>query len=256
MPDFVVMIPARYASTRLPGKPLLPLAGKPMLAHVHARALASGARAVYVATDDARIARACETFGARALMTAGHHRCGTERLAQACRLLALDADCIVVNVQGDEPLIPTPLIGQVAALLARQSQAQMATLCCPIESREDIFNPSVVKVVFSKDGLALYFSRAPIPWDRDSFADGQSSARLGPHYRHLGIYAYRAGFLARYAALEAGPQERCESLEQLRALHHGFGIAVEIACEAPGPGIDTEADLQHIRQLLEQSDNP
>ncbi len=251
MPEFVVMIPARYASTRLPGKALLPLAGRPMLELVYEKAVASGARAVYVATDDRRIASACEDFDARAVMTAASHTCGTERLEEACRILDMDPDCIVVNVQGDEPLIPPQLIRQVAHLLAGRPEAQMATLCYPIGQIDEVFDPNVVKVVFNKAGQALYFSRAPIPWHRQSFTEGPAAAHLGYHYRHIGIYAYRAGFLSHYVAMSDSPLEQSEMLEQLRALHHGEQILVEVAAEAPGPGIDTENDLLKVRQLLE-----
>ncbi len=251
MTDFVVMIPARYASTRLPGKPLIRLAGKPMLAHVHEKALASGAAAVYVATDDIRISQACECFGARVIMTSDTHSCGTERLEEACRKLHLEPTCIVVNVQGDEPLMPPQLIRQVAAMLARQPEIQMATLCHSIEHIDDVLNPNVVKVVFNKTGQALSFSRAPIPWQRESFGRDNASACPGKHYRHIGIYAYRAGFLSRYVSLAPGPEEQAEALEQLRALHHGIAIAVEVACEAPAAGIDTEDDLMRMRRVLE-----
>jgi len=159
-------------------------------------------------------------------------------------------------VQGDEPLMPPQLIRQVAALLANLPQTQIATLCDSITQIDDVFNPNVVKVVFNKAGQALYFSRAPIPWQRQSFGDDPAAACLGAHYRHIGIYAYRAGFLSRYVALAKGPEEQAEALEQLRALHHGITIAVEVACEAPGPGIDTEDDLAQVRQVLEMRARP
>jgi 3-deoxy-manno-octulosonate cytidylyltransferase (CMP-KDO synthetase) len=254
VPSFVVIIPARYASTRLPGKVLLPLAGKPIVQRVYEQALASGAQAVVIATDDARISQACEAFGAQVVMTADTHSCGTERLEEACRVLDLDPESIVVNVQGDEPLMPPQLIRQAATLLAARPESQMATLCHPLDEIHDVFNPNVVKVVFNRAGQAMYFSRAPIPWQRQGFDLDKNTARAGLHYRHIGIYAYRAGFLSQYVAMEPGPEEQAESLEQLRALHHGVEILVSIACETPGPGIDTEGDLEKARRLLEGRD--
>ena len=203
VPSFVVIIPARYASTRLPGKMLLPLAGKPMLQRVYEQALASGAQAVVIATDDERISQTCEGFGAQVVMTADTHSCGTERLEEACRILKLGPQCVVVNVQGDEPLMPPQLIRQTATLLDTHPGSQMATLCHPLDEIHDVFNPNVVKVVFNRAGQAMYFSRAPIPWQRQGFDLDKNS----PHARIsiTGIselYAYRAGFLSQYVTME------------------------------------------------------
>ncbi len=250
MAEFSVLIPARFASTRLPGKPLLLLDGKPMIQHVYDRACASGAKSVYVATDDQQIRQACHEFGAEVVMTASSHTCGTERLAEACRYLQLAQETIVVNVQGDEPLIPPAIIGQVATLLMQDPGAQMATLSHPITAIEDIFNPNIVKVVADNTGRAMYFSRAPIPWDRERFAAQAPPAQLKFYHRHIGIYAYRAGFLPRYVAMTPAPQERCESLEQLRAMYHGIPILIATAIETPGPGIDTAADLEQVRHCI------
>ncbi len=242
---FRVAIPARYASTRLPGKPLLPLAGEPMLAHVYRRALESGAEAVVIATDDERIAHVAHQLGAPVCMTSPHHASGTDRLAEVVEQLGWDESCIVVNLQGDEPLMPPALIRQTAELLAAYPEAGLATLCTLIQHPGELFDPNVVKVVRDAQGFASYFSRAPIPWQRDYFAlHGQTSLPAEvTFYRHLGLYAYRAGVLRRYPQLALAPTEQGESLEQLRALWHGIRIQVAVANCAPPPGVDTAEDL-------------
>jgi len=222
-----------------------------MLQHVHARALESGASEVVIATDDERIRAAAEAFGARVCMTAAHHRSGSERLAEVITRLGYGADEVIVNLQGDEPLMPPSLLSQVAAGLLENPTAPMATLCTPITSVEELFDPNAVKVVRDARGFALYFSRAPIPWDRDAFAEHPHSLPAGVrHYRHLGIYAYRAGFLARYVATPACELETRESLEQLRVLWMGEKIHVAEAAALPGPGVDTAADLEKVRALI------
>lgn len=249
--SFHVIIPARYASTRLPGKPLLDIGGKPMLQHVCERAEESGAASVTVATDDQRIADAVERFGGKVCMTGEHHQSGSERLAEAAKLLGLGDDDIVVNLQGDEPLMPPSLLAQVAQLLEGDHGADMATLCTRIHTAAELFDPHVVKVVMNAQGNALYFSRAVIPWDRDAFAvTTEALLEKALHYRHLGIYAYRAGFLQRYITMEPCGLERMESLEQLRVLWHGGHIQVAEAVELPGPGVDTEVDLEKVRELV------
>jgi 3-deoxy-manno-octulosonate cytidylyltransferase (CMP-KDO synthetase) len=249
-----IIIPARYASTRLPGKPLLDIGGRPMIARVVDCARASGAASVVVATDDERIRDAVQTFGAEVVMTRADHASGTDRLAEAIESLGLDDDAIVVNLQGDEPLMPPRLIREVAALLAAHPKAVMATACHAITSREDFLNPNVVKVVTDHEGHALYFSRAPIPWPRELMA-GQGGAPLKA-FRHIGLYAYRAGFVARYAAWPACPLETSESLEQLRVLWHGEKIAVAEADEAPAAGVDTPDDLERVRKYFLAADEP
>lgn len=249
--DFVVVIPARYASTRLPGKPLQDIAGKPMIRHVWEQARKSAARRVVVATDDVRIVEACQGFGAEVLLTRGDHNSGTDRLAEVASQLGLAADAIVVNVQGDEPLIPPALIDQVAANLAANPQAGIATLAEPIVDAAQLFNPNAVKVVSDAAGLALTFSRAPLPWARDAFATDRQSLPDGvPFRRHIGINAYRAGFLHDFVAWGPCWLEDAECLEQLRALWHGVRIHVADAVEAPPAGVDTAEDLQRVRQLL------
>ena len=243
---FKVVIPARYASTRLPGKPLLILAGKPMLQYVYEQSLESGAADVTIATDDERIVQAAEGFGATVCMTATTHTSGTERLAEVATTLGWNDDDIVVNVQGDEPLIPAALIHQVAEGLARHDTAPVATLAYPIHSSEEETDAHIVKVVLDKQGYALYFSRAPIPYHRDVATIGA----LGEALRHIGLYAYRAGFLKHYADLEPSPLESVEKLEQLRVLWHGMKIHVGIAAEIPGHGVDTQEDLQRVEALL------
>ena len=250
---FIVVIPARYASTRLPGKPLADIAGKPMVVRVAQRARASGASRVYVATDHAGVMAACREHGFEALMTRADHASGTDRLAEVARKLRLDADAIVVNVQGDEPLIAPSLISAVAALLHKDRQAAVATACCPLRDAKEMFNPNVVKVVLARDGGALYFSRAPIPWDREAFGGGRAPGKLPRGmdcYRHIGIYAYRASFLLRYARLAPSALERIEALEQLRVLWHGHRIAVAVRKDSPVAGVDTPADLRRARAAL------
>ena len=250
MKDFIVAIPARYASTRLPGKPLLPLAGEPLIRHVVRRAQAAGAAQVVVATDDTRIAAALDGSGATIAMTHSRHASGSDRLAECAEQLRWPDDAIIVNLQGDEPFAPASGIRAVALRLA-DGDAPMATLATRIESAEELLNPNCVKVVCAVDGIALYFSRAPVPWPREAFAyDREMLPTQIPFLRHIGIYAYRAGFLRRFAELAPTVLERTESLEQLRALEHGYRIAVRITPEAFPPGIDTAADLAHAERVL------
>lgn len=250
VPDFVVAIPARYASTRLPGKPLASLAGQPMVAHVARRALAAGAREVWVATDDARIAAALEGFdGVRVAMTRSDHVSGTDRLAECAWLAGWSDDTLVVNLQGDEPFAPAAGIRAVAATLAA-SGAPMATLATPVEDAPTLFDPNVVKLVRNTQGDALYFSRAPIPWHRDAFAQSRDVLPPGQWLRHIGIYGYRAGFLQHFAAMSPGALEQIESLEQLRVLEAGFRIAVSLSPEPFPPGIDTPEDLARAEALM------
>jgi 3-deoxy-manno-octulosonate cytidylyltransferase (CMP-KDO synthetase) len=251
MQPFVVIIPARQASTRLPGKMLADLAGIPMVVRVAQRAAASGASEVLIATDDAHIAQVVQSFGFRAVMTRNDHPSGTDRLAETVALLSLSEDTIVVNVQGDEPLIAPNLINQVAAELAKQPSAAMATCAAPIADTAHFFNPNIVKVVCDNAGKALYFSRAPIPWDRDALASGaQSLSPETPALHHIGLYAYRVHFLKSFPSLSRGILEGLESLEQLRALEHGYSIAVHLTDAHPGAGVDTEADLVRVRNVL------
>ncbi len=250
-PPFIVVIPARYASSRLPGKPLQDIAGKPMIRHVWEQACKSAAQRVVVATDDARIVAACAEFGAEVLLTRPDHESGTDRLAEVAAALGLAADAIVVNVQGDEPMIPPAVIDQVAANLAAHPEASIATLAEPLEDAQLLFNPNVVKVLSDIHGLALTFSRAPLPWARDDFAQDCAALPQGvPYRRHIGIYAYRAGFLADFVAWGPCWLESTECLEQLRALWHGQRIHVADAIEAPPAGVDTAEDLQRVRSLL------
>ena len=249
--SFTVVIPARYASTRLPGKPLLDIAGKPMIRHVWERATASAARRVVIATDDARIRDAARDFGAEVCMTAASHPSGTDRLQEAVAALGLPDEAIVVNVQGDEPLIPPAVVDQVAANLSRETDCGMATLCEPLEQVELFLDPNVVKLVRDARSRAIYFSRAPIPWPRDAFARERSRLPEGFRpLRHIGIYAYRVGFLHRFVGWPMGVLEACESLEQLRALENGTGIHVAEACAAIPAGVDTPADLERVAALL------
>lgn len=253
MAGFKVVIPARHASTRLPGKPLLEIAGKPMVVHVAEKALASGAEEVVIATDHPDILAAVAAHGHRAVMTREDHVSGTDRIAEVAGLQGWADDVIVVNVQGDEPLIDPALIREVAHNLAQHPEAAIATACHAIHDRETMFNPNAVKVLADGAGYALYFSRAPIPYARDAFADG---SRTGPlpagmqAFRHIGIYAYRAAFLHAYAGLAVSPVEQLESLEQLRAMWHGYRISVTETQHAPATGVDTEDDLARVRALL------
>jgi 3-deoxy-manno-octulosonate cytidylyltransferase (CMP-KDO synthetase) len=250
---FTVLIPARYASTRLPGKPLADLAGKPMIVRVAERAAGSGATRVVVATDDQRVRDAVAAHGIAVCMTRTDHPTGTDRLAEAAVALGLGDDEIVVNVQGDEPLLDPALIRGVAALLRSRADAAIATACHPIEDAAEAFNPNVVKVALDRTGQALYFSRATIPWARDAFARSRAALPDGlPLYRHYGLYAYRVAFLRAFPALAPAPIERFEALEQLRALWHGYRIVVEITHGTPAPGIDTPEDLARVRVLFAQ----
>lgn len=244
---FTVIIPARYGSTRFPGKPLADIHGKPMVQHVVERALDCGAAQVIVATDDERIAEAVRDFGAQVCMTSRHHESGTERLAEVVDVLELDADELIVNVQGDEPFIPPANIRQVAENLNLHPQAEMATLAVRLSEVEEVFDPNVVKVVTDKLGYALYFSRATVPYDRSRFLDEDNIDEVGDYYlRHIGIYAYRVGFIRQYVNMTPSGLEQIESLEQLRVLWHGEKIHVDIAVETPPAGIDTPADLARI----------
>lgn len=248
---FTVVIPARFASSRLPGKPLQDIAGKPMIRHVWEQACKSSAQQVVVATDDARIVDACRAFGAEVQLTRADHNSGTDRLAEVATALGLAKDAIVVNVQGDEPLVPPSIIDQVAANLANNPQAAIATLAEPIIEAAALFNPNVVKVASDLDGLALTFSRAPLPWARDAFATDRDTLPAAiPYRRHIGIYAYRAGFLHDFVAWGPCWLENAECLEQLRALWHGVRIHVADALEAPPAGVDTADDLERVRRLL------
>lgn len=249
--SFTVIIPARYASTRLPGKPLQLIAGRPMILHVWDRAMEAGAARVLVATDDARIENACRQAGAEVIMTSADHVSGTDRLNEAARLLGFSDDDIVVNVQGDEPLMPSENIRQVAEL-ARRGGTDIATLHAPVTSLEEFLDPSVVKVVADDQGRALYFTRAPVPWPRDVEVDehGRPVGFEGA-LRHLGIYAYRVGALRRFAGRSTAELESVEKLEQLRALVMGMTIRVQSAASLPPPGVDTPADLEAVRALME-----
>ncbi|EBV6930510.1 3-deoxy-manno-octulosonate cytidylyltransferase [Salmonella enterica subsp. enterica serovar Bredeney] len=243
--SFVVIIPARFSSTRLPGKPLVDINGKPMIVHVLERARKSGAERIIVATDHEDVARAVEAAGGEVCMTRADHQSGTERLAEVVEKCGFSDDTVIVNVQGDEPMIPAVIIRQVAENLA-QRQVGMATLAVPIHSAEEAFNPNAVKVVLDAEGYALYFSRATIPWDRDRFA--KSLETVGDTcLRHLGIYGYRAGFIRRYVSWQPSPLEHIEMLEQLRVLWYGEKIHVAVAKVVPGTGVDTADDLERVR---------
>jgi 3-deoxy-manno-octulosonate cytidylyltransferase (CMP-KDO synthetase) len=248
---FTVVIPARLASSRLPNKPLADIAGLPMVVRVAQRANQSQATQVVVAADDESIVAACAAHGVRALLTRKDHLSGSDRLAEACQLLDLPGDAVVVNVQGDEPLIPPSLINDVARVLTERPEASMSTAAHAIASLEEFTNPNVVKVVMDTRQMALYFSRAPIPWWRDGQSEGGFQALPSPApLRHIGIYGYRAGFLALFPSLPPAPIETQESLEQLRALWHGHRIAVHVTDQAPGPGVDTPEDLARVRALV------
>jgi len=252
--SFVVIIPARYASTRLPGKLLLDVAGKPLIQRVYDKALESGAEQVIIATDDGRIESIAKEFGADVCMTSSQHNSGTERIAEVVTTRKLPDDRVVVNLQGDEPLMPPHFIKLVAHKLLIDKTYSVSTLCHPITTIDELFNPNVVKVVVDADGKALYFSRAPIPWDRERFKDfytsgiGESS-ELTDHYRHIGLYAYSVAFIKQYIKLEPSKIEKLELLEQLRVLDQGYKIAVSTIDEDPGIDVDTEYDLNEVRKL-------
>ena len=246
--SFIAIIPARYASTRLPGKPLVDIHGKPMVVHVMERARESGASRVIVATDHPEVARAVEAAGGEVCMTRADHHSGTERLAEVIEKYQFADEQIIVNVQGDEPMIPADIVHQVATNLA-QADAGMATLAVPVTDAEEAFNPNAVKVVMDARGYALYFSRATIPWDRERYA--QSREQIGDTLlRHIGIYAYRAGFIRRYISWEPCPLEQIELLEQLRVLWYGEKIHVAVAKTIPGVGVDTPEDLTRVRAAM------
>ncbi|WON78212.1 3-deoxy-manno-octulosonate cytidylyltransferase [Serratia sp. UGAL515B_01] len=246
--SFIAIIPARYASTRLPGKPLADIHGKPMVVHVMERARESGASRVIVATDHPDVAKAVEAAGGEVCMTSSEHHSGTERLAEVIEKCGFSDDEIIVNVQGDEPLIPHVIVRQVAENLAA-SNVGMATLAVPIDTAEEAFNPNAVKVVMDAQGYALYFSRATIPWDRERFA--QSKENIGNSLlRHIGIYAYRAGFIRRYVSWQPSQLEQIELLEQLRVLWYGEKIHVAVAHAIPSVGVDTPEDLQRVRESI------
>jgi 3-deoxy-manno-octulosonate cytidylyltransferase (CMP-KDO synthetase) len=249
---FRVVIPARFASTRLPGKPLADIAGQPMIVRVAAAARRARADGVWVATDDNRIAAAVRQYGFDAVMTSANHASGTDRIAEVADQLRWDDADIVVNVQGDEPLLDPALIEAVAAALHDNPAAAMATASHALTTAGDFFNPNVVKVVCDARGRALYFSRAPIPWDRDRFAEKTDMLPTDlPAQRHIGVYAYRVSFLRRFGQLAPSPLERCESLEQLRALWHGHPIQVVSIDHPPAPGVDTAEDLERVRRLFD-----
>lgn len=247
-PDFLVVIPARLGSTRLPRKPLADIGGKPMVIRVAERAKQSLAQSVVVATDSTEIQAVCDEHRIECLLTRADHPTGTDRIAEVAQLLKLPDTALVVNVQGDEPLIPPQLINQVARTLAEHHQCAISTVAVPIRDKAEIQNPNVVKVVLNRAGEALYFSRAAIPFIRDL----QSGQKI-EHLRHLGIYGYRADFLQAYTRLDPAPPEQAEALEQLRALWNGYRIAVHTASEAPPAGVDTPEDLDRVRQLLANS---
>ena len=250
---FTVVIPARFGSSRLPGKPLADIDGKPMVQHVYERASESRAQRIIIATDDERIFKAAKNFGAEVCMTLPGHPSGTDRLQEVARLYEMPDNEVIVNVQGDEPLIPATVIDQVAENLMDNPHAGAATLAEPIRQRDDLFNPAVVKVVSDKDGNALYFSRAPMPWARDSFAaNSDSLPDIDGFRRHIGIYAYRVNLLNQYVQWPQSPIEQLESLEQLRLLWNGHRIHVADALETPPHGVDTEQDLEVVRRIIRE----
>lgn len=249
--NFNVIIPARFGATRLPGKPLVDIAGKPMIQHVYERALESGADNIIIATDDDRIMKAVEGFGAQVCLTSDQHQSGTDRIAEVAEKLGYSDDQIIVNLQGDEPLMPPKVIRQVAKSLDEHANASMATVCAKITTAAELFDPHIVKVVRDENDMAVYFSRASIPWDRDAFA---STTEVLPensiHFRHIGLYAYRVGFLHQYITWPQCNLEKMESLEQLRAIWHGHNIHVAEAIEVPLAGVDTERDLEMVKSYL------
>jgi 3-deoxy-manno-octulosonate cytidylyltransferase (CMP-KDO synthetase) len=246
---FHVVIPARYASTRLPGKPLLLIGGRPLIQHVWQQAQASGARSVVIATDDERIVTAARRFGADCVMTAAHHESGTDRIAEVARARALAPEDIVVNLQGDEPLMPPEVIRQVAQALESAPHAGISTALSPVHSLSEFLDPNCVKALRAQDGRALYFSRAPVPWPRDSTQDERPAAYAGA-WRHIGIYAYRVRSLLQFAAWPPSALEMTEKLEQLRALERGMQIQTVVLQQTPPGGVDTPQDLARVREAL------
>jgi 3-deoxy-manno-octulosonate cytidylyltransferase (CMP-KDO synthetase) len=256
--EFGVIIPARYASKRLPGKPLIDLGGKPMVVRVLEVAAQAGAAFAMVATDDERIVEAVNAAGGEAIITDPEHETGTDRLAEVARRMRLDPDLIVVNLQGDEPALPPALVARVARALIEDHDANLATLATPLRDRRELFDPNVVKVVLSQAGRALYFSRAPIPWLRGEFAEPEARISDAPlsdelFLRHVGLYAYRVSTLLSLSQTRPAPIERAESLEQLRALWLGMAIQVAVVPELPAPGVDTQADVARVQKLFEES---
>lgn len=251
MTSFKIAIPARYASSRLPGKPLLPLAGRPMIAYVCEQARQAGAEAVVVATDDERIQAAAEAAGVQALLTDPNHTTGTERIHEVAERLGWGAEEIVVNWQGDEPLLEPELVNHLARSLAGHPDAMVATLAAPATAAE-VFNPNVVKVVLDQEGYALYFSRAPIPWSREAFVQTPPQVPDGLHWRHIGVYAYRVGLLHRYVNWLPAPLEQVEALEQLRVLWHGERIVVVTVADVPEAGVDVPEDVPRVENRLRE----
>ncbi len=251
MADYKIVIPARYGSSRLPGKPLIMLAGKPMIQHVYERALATGVQDIVIATDDERIRDAALAFGADVVMTSPDHENGTERIAEVAQIKGWDAEAVIVNLQGDEPLIPQSLIEMTAASLLENPQAGMSSVCTPLKHAADAFDPNVVKVVLDRAHFAMYFSRASIPWDRDAYkiSTEQMTGKM-PVYRHIGMYGYRVSFLQQYTRMEPCALEVTESLEQLRALWYGVKIHMSVIDQAPGHGVDTQDDVARVEELL------
>lgn len=250
MMEFHVVIPVRYDSTRLPGKALADIGGKPMVQHVYERALNSGAEEVIIATDDKRIAEVAESFGAHVCMTSADHKSGTERLAEAVVALGLEDDEIVVCLQGDEPLIPPEIIRQVAEDLEEHDNVKVSSICVPIKETYELFSPSVTKVVLNRRNYAMYFSRTPIPYGRDTFSDQQNIKLNGSHFRHVGLYAYRVGFVQEYLEWGPCPAEELEGLEQLRILWQGGRIHMAVAKSNLPLGVDTEEDLARVREHI------
>lgn len=251
MSRYKIVIPARYGSSRLPGKPLIELAGKPMIQHVYERALATGIQDIVVATDDERIFDVAKAFGANVVMTSIDHENGTERIAEVAAKLGWQGDDVIVNVQGDEPLIPRELIELTAKGLLDNPQAGMASLCTPIRDVAEAFDPNAVKTVLDNNGFAMYFSRAPIPWDRDLYKQGQDQlTQLAPVYRHIGMYGYRVSFLQEYAKMEMTALEQAECLEQLRALCYGVKIHMAVIDQPPGHGVDTQDDVARVEAQI------
>ena len=249
--SFTIIIPARHASSRLPGKPLHKIGDKTLLQHVYECALKSDANEIIIATDDERIEAKAHSFSATVCMTSANHNTGTDRLTEVIEKKQIPDDTIVVNLQGDEPLMPACVINQVAENLKSNPLASSSTVCTRITSTDDLFDPNVVKVVTDNAGFALYFSRASIPWDREHFPNHSTLPDYAEHYRHIGLYAHRAGFLKRFVQWPACHHEKVESLEQLRIMWNGEKIHVDIATKIPGPGIDTEEDLQKVRKMFE-----